>query len=389
MNPVPFASSVKPNMLRYGARVLIAAGGSGGHIFPAVALARKLKEVRPDIDILFVGSNKSLDKSIFEKEGFRYSLLSANKLPYRITPKIIFFLIKLKFDCLKSLLLVAAYRPDAMVGFGGYVSSVVSLASFIFRVPIAAHEQNVVPGRANKFLFRWAAKIAVSFKETERFTGEHASKVVITGNPIRATICSATGAKCDKPASLKKFGFVPDKFTILLIGGSQGAHFLNKKFVDAIIGMDEKIKASLQIVHITGIKDYGWVVKEYEKSSLEARAYSFIDRIEDAYTVSDLVITRSGASALFEIALFEKPMILVPYPFAMSHQAENARVFSVRGAAIEIDEKYLSAELFKNKILSLMNDRVMLNGLAARARELSVPEAADNLSKLVLELSRR
>ncbi len=370
-------------------RVLIAAGGSGGHIFPAVALARKLKEVRPDIDILFVGSNKALDKSIFEKESFRYSLLSANKLSYRITPKIALFLIKMKFDCLKSLFIVGSYRPDAMVGFGGYVSSVISLASFIFRVPIVAHEQNVVPGRANKLLFRWAAKIATSFKETERFTAEHASKVVLTGNPVRATICSATGAKCDKAACLKKFGFVQDKFTILLIGGSQGAHFLNQKFVEAAAIMDEKIKASLQVIHITGIKDYGWAMKEYEKLPLEARVYSFIDRIEDAYAVSDLIITRSGASALFEIALFEKPMILIPYPYAMSHQAENARAFSVRGAAIEIAEKDLSAGLLKDKILSLLNDRAALNGLAAAARDLKMPEASDNLARLVLGLSRR
>ena len=370
-------------------KVLIAAGGSGGHIFPAVALARKLREIRPDVDILFVGSNKSLDKSIFEKENFRYSLLSANKLPYRITPKIVTFLIKMKFDCLKSLFLAASYRPDVMVGFGGYISSVVSLASFVLRVPIAAHEQNVVPGRANKFLFRWAAKIAVSFKETERFIREDASKVVLTGNPVRARICSATGAKCDRPACLKKFGFVPDKFTILLIGGSQGAHFLNEKFVEAVAGMDEKVKSSLQVIHITGIKDYGRTVSEYEKMPIEARVYSFIDRIEDAYTVSDLIITRSGASALFEIALFEKPMILIPYPYAMSHQAENAGAFSARGAAVEIAEKDLSAALFKDKISNLMNDKAALNNLAMRAGDLKMPEAADNLARLVLGLSRR
>ncbi len=364
-------------------RILIAAGGSGGHIFPAVALARKLKERNSGIDILFVGSDKAIDKSIFVKEGFRYSLLSSNKLPYRISIRTAFFFLRLFFDMVKSFFIVASYRPDTVAGFGGYVSVPVSLAAYILRVPVIAHEQNVVPGRANKILFKIARRIAISFRETGSRLGKDAAKVVFTGNPIRATL-----HKSDRRESLKRHGFDKDLFTMLVMGGSQGAHVLNEKFVQALSMMDSGARKSLQVIHITGIKDYAWAVREYEKIGLAHRVYSFTDSIEDAYSASDLVVTRSGASAIFEIALFGKPMILVPYPFAMSHQSENARVFTMNGAAIEIDEKDLQAEEFKDRIVNLMNDRDVLGALANGARKMSMPQASDNLADAVFKVSK-
>jgi UDP-N-acetylglucosamine--N-acetylmuramyl-(pentapeptide) pyrophosphoryl-undecaprenol N-acetylglucosamine transferase len=365
-------------------KILIAAGGSGGHIFPAVALARRIKEKVTDCDILFVGSDKSLDKGIFQKEGLKFALLSSNKLPYKKSFKTILFFLGLFFDSVRSLFIVASYKPSVVVGFGGYVSSPVSVAAYILGIPVVAHEQNVVPGRANKILFRLASKIAVSFSETKESMGPLADKAIYTGNPIRANLY-----KNDRAGSVKRLGLEPGKFTILVIGGSQGARGLNEKFLAAVSNIDDKTKAALQVIHITGMADYTKASREYERIGLDHRVYSFVDQIEDAYSASDLVVTRSGASAIFELALFGKPMILVPYPFAMSHQTENARVFSKRGAAIEMAEKELSPEDLKNRMIGLLNDPLALEGLGCSARGMSVPDASDRLADAVLGAAKR
>jgi UDP-N-acetylglucosamine--N-acetylmuramyl-(pentapeptide) pyrophosphoryl-undecaprenol N-acetylglucosamine transferase len=365
------------------AKILIAAGGSGGHIFPAVALARSLKSKR-DCEIKFVGSNKSLDRRIFEKESFRYALLSANKLPYKPSLSIVVFFVKFVLDIFRSFFIITGYRPSAVVGFGGYVSFPVVFAAFILRVPRIIHEQNVVPGRANKVLFTFADKIALTFKETKKYLSpSEAGKSILTGNPIRREVL-----KDDRPLGIARFGLDKDKFTILVIGGSQGAHFLNKTFVQAVSLLDDKTRSGLQVIHLTGTKDYEPMLRSYQKMGEFAhRVHSFIDGMEEAYSASDLIVTRAGASALFEAAFFGRPMILVPYPFAASHQTENARVFSSSGAAIEIDERSLTPDIFRDAIRGLLGNGKKLKALSEEARRLSMPEAADRLASEVLSFA--
>lgn len=365
-------------------KVLIAAGGSGGHIFPAVALARNLREDKGVSEVRFVGGNKELDRRIFKKEGLDFFLLTANKLPYKISFKLVSFFIKLSFDFIKSLFIILTYRPDVVVGFGGYVSFPIIFAAFIFKVPRIVHEQNVVAGRANKVLFKIADKVAISFKETEKFLkGGDAGKVVFTGNPIRREIF-----KDDKTFGNRSLGLSESKFTILVVGGSQGAHFLNETFVSALRELSEESRRALQVIHLTGVKDYEWALKAYsELAGLQYRVYSFLDRIEEAYSASDLIVTRSGASALFEIALFGKPMIIVPYPFAMSHQLENANAFAKKGAAVVVEEKGLSPHIFKDIISKLLADKEKLSNMGRAAKSLSVKDASDNLAREVLKLS--
>lgn len=364
-------------------KILIAAGGSGGHIFPAVALAEELRLKDPSADILFVGSDKALDRRIFKKEGFKYYLLSANKLPYKVSFNTLLFLLQLLIDIFKSLMIVMRYKPEAIVGFGGYVSAPVIAAAYILRVPRMVHEQNAVPGRANAILFRFVDRIAVSFEETKGNLGAYVNKAVFTGNPIRASLL-----KDDKAGNIKKLGLDLQKFTILVIGGSQGAHNLNRAFLKSLSQMNEDTRRSLQIIHITGVADYGWANAAYEKLSVEYRVHSFLDRIEEAYSASDLIVTRSGASAIFEIAYFGRPMILIPYPFALSHQSENARIFSAKGAAIEIDEKDLSSDLMKDRIEGLLKDRNKLSEIGESARRMSVPDSSAFLAQMVLNIKK-
>jgi len=369
--------------MRLVKRVLVAAGGSGGHIFPAIALCESLKERSPTVEIRLVGSAKELDRRIFEKESIGYSLLSDNKLPSGPSLKLIGFLFKGISDIVKTFFIFIDFKPDVAVGFGGYVSFPVVIMARLFRVPRLIHEQNVVPGRANKFLLSWADKIALSFEGTKKYLGNNAAKAVLTGNPIRRK-----AMKAEHGESLKRFGLSDSKFSILVIGGSQGAHNINEKFLQAIGLIEPGTRSKLQVIHITGIKDYEWAILQYKDlPGLDYRVFSFIDRIEEAYGASDLIITRSGSSALFEAAHFAKPMILVPYPFARSHQVENAKAFSDNGAAIMIEEKDLSSQTFKDNILNLFNDRSRLSGIADAVKRLSMPEASERLAGEVLSLS--
>ncbi|MBN2452813.1 MAG: undecaprenyldiphospho-muramoylpentapeptide beta-N-acetylglucosaminyltransferase [Candidatus Omnitrophica bacterium] len=367
-----------------GIRVMIAAGGSGGHIFPAIALGRSLRSRREGIDVMYIGSGKALDKRIFEREGARYATLSANKLPYGMSPEIMAASVKLAFDICRVVPMMLSYRPDIVVGFGGYVSFPVVFIAGIFGIPRLVHEQNLMPGRANKALFNFADRIAVSFRETKASMDKDSGKVVFTGNPVRPEVLH--GGRKDGPGH---FGLSPKKFTVLVIGGSQGATLLSRAFIDALRLMDAGRKSSVQVVHITGVKDYEWVLKAYEALEVESRVYSFIDRIEEAYGAADLVITRSGASALFELAALRKPMILIPYPYAKSHQLDNALAFAKHGAAIVMEEAGLKPEALRDCVTGLMDDTGRMRSMAEAAGNIAVPDASARLAEEVVKLAGR
>lgn len=383
MSPALFGSE-KNGIRKCGVKVLIAAGGSGGHIFPAIALARALKAKNKEVGILFVGSDKALDRRIFEKEGEAFELLSANKLPYRASLGMIPVFFRLLSDIWKSFFIILKHSPDVVVGFGGYVSFPVIVVAALTGTPRIVHEQNVAPGRANKLLFGLADRIAISFDETRQYLGGDTLKIVFTGNPIRREMF-----RDDRSYGARRFGLDMNKFTILVIGGSQGASFLNRTFVDAMAAMSEATRSSLQVIHITGVKDYDWAIASYEDVGIDYRVHSFIDRIEEAYSAADLVVTRSGSSAIFELAYLGRPMILIPYPFAMSHQIENALAFSKNGAAIEMAEKSLSAEKIGRMVEDLLSDRPKLASLGEAARRMAVPEASELLAEEVMKLYRR
>ena len=363
-------------------RILIAAGGSGGHIFPAIALGRALKARRSDAEILYVGSDKDLDRKIFEKEGARFVTLSANKFPRKISPEIIVIFFRLLFDIFRSFIIILKYRPDAAAGFGGYVSFPVILAAKLSGVSSIVHEQNVIPGRANRALFGLADRIALSFDATKKALGRDSGKAILTGNPIRTDRFT-----CDRVSGIRRFGLDEGKFTILVMGGSQGANFLNNAFIGALSDMDSAKLSGIQIIHITGAKDYDWALGSYGRLGVGHRVHSFVDRIEEAYGAADLVVTRSGASAIFELAFLHKPMILIPYPFAMSHQLENALAFSRNGAAVVMEEKDLIKGKLAGVILDLIRDKVKMDNLKEAALRMALPKAAEDLAMETIAMS--
>ncbi|MDP8298994.1 MAG: undecaprenyldiphospho-muramoylpentapeptide beta-N-acetylglucosaminyltransferase [Candidatus Tantalella remota] len=362
-------------------RIILAAGGSGGHIFPAIALASELEKKNAG-EICFISSKRRLDRDILKETGYRCFFLSINPMPLKFAPvRVITFFLKLAMDTVASFCIIVSLRPDAVVGFGGYSSGAIARAAKIFGIPLLIHEQNLVPGRANRILCRAADKIAVSFKGSEEQFSCDKEKVIFSGNPLRTGSLSR-----DREASARALGVSPEKFTILVMGGSQGASFLNRTVSEAArrIARDKDLR--VQFIHLTGKKDLQSVSAFYSENGIPGRVFSFLEKIEDAYAASDMAISRAGAAAVFELAYYAKPMILVPYPNPKNNQRSNAEYFADKGAAICREEKDLTPESLYDDILNMMEREDERERLSKAAGALSVPDAAEVLAGEVMKL---
>ncbi len=365
-------------------RVIIAAGGSGGHIFPAVALASELEKAGVR-EIFFVSSKRRLDRNILGKERYACFFLSVNPMPLRFRPvRAIVFLLKLLADALASVYIIARVRPDAVVGFGGYSSGTIAGCAGLLGIPVLIHEQNLVPGRANRILSRLADRVAVSFKASAGHFRRHAAKVVYSGNPLRLDMLSG-----DREGSARRLDLAPDNPTVLIMGGSQGSSFLNRTASEAALRIREEKHGAVQFIHLTGKKDHESIKRFYEENDIPGRVFSFLERIDDAYAASDVAISRSGAAAVFELAYYAKPMVLVPYPNPGNNQRFNAEYFSRAGAAVYREESDLSAGDLAREVLEMLTDSRRRDEFAQAAARLSVPEAGRVLAEQVIDLAKR
>ncbi len=274
-------------------------------------------------------------------------------------------------------------RPDIAVGFGSYASVPGLLAARSLRIPFIIHEQNAVPGSANRLLGRWASGVAVAFPGTEGIF--HQAEVRVVGNPVRAELAIPV----DRAEALRFFDLADGVFTLAVVGGSQGAQSLNRAIAASLaIWGGEPV----QIVHAAGKEKYQKLLEEVEASGIGPgatwRPYPYIDRMDLLYAAADLVVCRSGASTLAELTLLGKPSILVPYPYAAAgHQEANARVLQERGAALLVKDNELSGEKLYEEVKSLKKEGKRLALMAGCARELGVPDSAAALADFTLELT--
>ncbi len=310
-------------------KILIATGGTGGHLYPAIVLARELR--KRDCEILFtLKANMTAPKEMMTEE---FSVAPIQSAPF--SRKNMFKNAPAAFSVLKgfcdSLKIIGRFKPDVTVGFGGYASVPVVLASAMKGVPVFLHEQNVVPGVANRICARFAFKIAVSFEETLRFFSK---KSILVGNLIRSDFFNP-----DRDASLKSLNLDGTLKTILVFGGSAGARPVNQA-VSGMIGRLKDSAGKIQFIHQTGNdEDTAKLKKLYRDHGFRAVVQNYFTQMNDCYAASDLVISRAGASAVTELAASEKPAILIPYPYAASdHQAKNAEVTGKIGACIVLHE---------------------------------------------------
>ncbi|MFH1061617.1 MAG: undecaprenyldiphospho-muramoylpentapeptide beta-N-acetylglucosaminyltransferase [Candidatus Omnitrophota bacterium] len=366
-------------------KVLICAAGSGGHIYPALSLAQHLQDSNENAQILFLSSKKALIQSMFEKKPyqvFTVDFISPFRRkglnPFKFFLKNLGFLLKFNIEAIKVFFLILRSKPDAVVGFGGIISIAAIIFARLQGIPTLIHEQNIIPGLANKFISRVATKVAIGFKKSKQY---FTRDVVFTGNPIRPGM-----EKIDKSVACDILGLQKDKFTIFVFGGSQGSKFINKNFIQAITKLSRNSQDNLQIIHISGAKDISEITAFYQNLNINAKVFSYCANMSVVYSAADLVIGRSGAGTINEVCFFGKPTIFIPYPYAGGHQKVNAEFMREHGAACLLLENNQAVNHLQQAISRLIEKKDILRAMGQKSSELFIPGAGAKLADLVCEM---
>ena len=379
-------------------RILVACGGTGGHIFPALSFLEKLKSKRRDLDVIIVVTKRKIENRIVPA-GYRVVQISVSpvrfwfkpgkapcpeaEVPSRLAVPLdsanIMAMIRLLIGTIQSAGIILRFRPDIVVGFGSYTSFALVLFAKMLGIKTIIHEQNVAAGTSNRLLARFADRIAVSFDATREWFKPYSKKIILTGNPK-----SQNMARVDRREALRFFGLAEDKFTILVMGGSQGSGKINRVFVECLSGIGNK--NSLQVIHLCGAGDFGGLSQEYSKTGISFKLYEFFEPMHYAYSAADLAITRAGATTISELIFFAVPAVIVPYPFARQHQTANAGLITQSSAAISIEDSVLNACLLKDIINDLFANRGKINAMHKAYRQLQLAPCQQDLSDAVLSL---
>jgi UDP-N-acetylglucosamine--N-acetylmuramyl-(pentapeptide) pyrophosphoryl-undecaprenol N-acetylglucosamine transferase len=356
-------------------RMVVAGGGTGGHLFPGLAVAEAW--VRSGHGpVLFVGSKHGLEARVVPAKGFAFVSLPVRAARGRGWYGWFEFSVQGSLALFLAWKAVRRFHPQVVVGLGSYSSVPVILAARALRIPVVLLEQNAHPGLANRLLARFASCVCTAFAESSAFFP--AGKTVHTGNPVR--VLTPRQEVLKQPT---------EKFTLLVLGGSQGARSLNRAMVEAA-GLLKSEGCEVSLIHQTGAADLEWVTQEYAATGVPAEVHAFIDDMAEAYARAHLVVSRAGATTLAELATLGKPAILVPYPFAADdHQRANAEVWVKAGAADMILDRELSGPLLAAKIRALASDRRRLDEFARNARRLATPGAAERVVELCVAVGSK
>ncbi len=356
-------------------RCIVAGGGTGGHLFPGIALAKELEERFPGSEIRFVVGRKRMESEILGRYGFRVTSIDVEGMKGRGWKKGVAVLAMLPKSLLQSIRIIKDFKPSFVIGVGGYSAGPFCLAARLMGIPTAIHEQNSYPGLTNRLLARVVDRILISFEESEPCFKHQ--KVILTGNPVRRELLSP-------PLDEQK----PDgDFVVLVVGGSQGAKAVNEAFLKAY-ALLHKQGRKITVIHQTGSYDYQRVIEAYRAEGLETVVAPFIKDMASAYHRADMVVSRAGATTLFELAALGKPSILIPYPHAANgHQETNARCLARHGGAEMVLQQDLTGEGLANILLKYMDDQEDLKKMGEAAKAFSRPNAArlivDELIKLL------
>ena len=351
-------------------KAIISGGGTGGHIFPALSIANEIKSRYPDADILFVGAKGRMEMEKIPANGYPIEPLWISGINRKKMWKNIAFPFKLISSIWKARKIIKRFKPDVVIGTGGFASGPVLYVAQQKGIPTFIQEQNSYPGITNKLLAKKARKIYTAYDGLERFF--EANKIVKTGNPIRQDL---QHLHIDKNAALKHFGLSAGKKTILSIGGSLGAHPLN----EAVANIVEKLKEKdYQIIWQTGKNDY----EQYKHLNDNGiKVVPFINNMPEAYAAADLIISRAGAGTISELSIIGKPVILVPSPYvAEDHQTKNARALAENNAAIFLPEKNLKDQLWQ-MINAVFGNKENAAILSKNIKKMAMPDA----TKLIVD----
>ncbi|MCL5772112.1 MAG: undecaprenyldiphospho-muramoylpentapeptide beta-N-acetylglucosaminyltransferase [Actinobacteria bacterium] len=339
-----------------GKRILICGGGTAGHIYPAMSIIEEILDNHKNCNILYVGTEKGMERDIITSLNINFMVIKAAGLIQKgsLFKKIINyfkFIFNLISGFLKSIKILIFFKPDIILGMGGYVCAPVLLSAIFLRKKFALHEQNYIPGRLNKFFSKFCTYFFLSFKETANYLKIPESKIIYSGNPVRKIIREAFS----KMKNYKKYGLDDGKFTVTAFGGSLGANKINNTFISLYEIF--KDREDMQFLLISGSRFYENLKKENEKinnlkSSL--KIFPYVNEMDEIYNITDLIISRSGANTVAEIAYCNIPAILIPYPFAINnHQYFNATFLEKNGKAIIINDNDLNSSKLAEIIFNL------------------------------------
>ena len=356
-------------------RLMLTGGGTGGHLFPAVATAQQFQKQFPNTEVLFVGTKRKVDTGALKNYGFASRTIDCygvkGKNPYQLLKAIV----TLPRAYMQALKVIKEFKPDVIVGGGGYVTGPVISAAKSMGIPAVIHEQNSVPGLANRKLGAIVDTICLSLPGSG--TQFNQNKVVYTGNPVRTDILELARQKRKTEAKKK---------TILVLGGSQGAQAINEMVPKALGSIESMLKNELRIIHQTGEKDVEGVRRAYETQNIEAKVEPFFRNMPSVYKEADLVVSRAGATTLAEISVLGKPALLIPYPYAAdNHQEKNGDYYVQGGGAIQFIQKKLTAEKLGDAVVTLLNDPEKLRKMSVAMKKLSYPAAAEQIVSCCLK----
>lgn len=346
---------------------VIACGGTGGHLFPGLAVAEVLRE-RGHTVLLFV-SEKEVDAlALKEHPEIPVEKLPSIGLPSPFSPAILGFLRRFNESLRRCRATYARFKPQVVLGMGGFTSTAPVLAGKIRGVPTFIHESNAVPGKANKLTARMVRAVLLGFKECAPFFPK--VKTEVTGTPIRTEL-----QRLDRKVAREKLGLSADLLTLLVMGGSQGATGINQALIKALQSLTN---ASLQVIHLTGAREEKLVADNYRRTNVPAFVAAFHHRMEEVYSAADFAVARSGAASLAELAAFSLPAILIPFPYAADdHQARNAEIFAKADAAVIVKESDILDDALGRKILEFLDDPARLQRMSENCAQLSTRDAAN------------
>lgn len=350
-------------------RFLFAGGGTGGHLYPAIAVADEIKRLKPESEILFVGTKSKIEGRVIPQFGYGFKSIWIKGFSRKFNLSNILFPIKLVVSILQSIFISFKFKPRVAIGSGGYVAGPAIWGASVMGAKIILMESNSYPGVTTRLLEKYANEVHITFEDSKKYL-RHPEKIKLTGNPVRSEL-----GKTNKSDALKYFGLDENKFTILILGGSLGAQSINDAVANCLEDLE---KNNFQIIWQTG-KNYYDNYKKFNFTSV--KILDFIDDMNKAYSACDLLVARAGATTIAELSVLGIPSVLIPSPHvAENHQYYNAKSLADNGAAVLIKDSELKDSL-KNEILNLAKDKNLLKSLSENAKKIARPNAANEIAK--------
>jgi UDP-N-acetylglucosamine--N-acetylmuramyl-(pentapeptide) pyrophosphoryl-undecaprenol N-acetylglucosamine transferase len=374
---------MRANVQNRNIKYLFAGGGTGGHLFPALAIADEIQKLQPGADILFVGTKNKIEARIVPQKGYKFLTIWISGFQRNLRINNLLFPIKVLVAMIQSLIIIKSFKPDVVIGTGGYVCGPILYTASILGINTVIHESNSYPGFVTRLLASRMSKVFLTFDETKKFL-KNASNQEVVGNPTRQIL-----ENVDRGEAIRFFRLDNDKKTLLIFGGSLGSASINDGILKIVGNILNK---NIQIIWQTGERDFERVKNEIERLNLGMSSgvwlCKFIDRMEFAYSAADVIVSRAGATTIAELTRIGKCAILIPYPNAAGdHQTVNAKTLADAGAALMLADNEIKDKI-EQLFMRLFDDSNLLSVMNEKSKELGRPQAGINIARKIIEMAK-